>query len=91
MSLSLCGCGNELPLSYTITSRWDDGSVRWALLDFQTDLRGNEKKRFSVIQRSPLFSAKSGVAGGFCEIFRFWIPYLWYADRYDCLTDLTIV
>ena len=47
--------------------------------------------KLSVIQRSPLFSAKTGVAGGFCEIFRFWIPYLWYADRYDCLTDLTIV
>ncbi len=28
--------GHEQPLQVQITSRWDDGSIRWLLLDFQT-------------------------------------------------------
>ncbi len=36
--------GNEIPVAAKITAQWPDGSVRFLLLDFQVDLRGNEKK-----------------------------------------------
>ena len=38
----------ELPVAGRATVRWDDGSVRWLLLDFQVDLAGNERKRLTL-------------------------------------------
>jgi len=37
----LDGDGHEQPLQAKVTSRWDDGSIRWLLLDFQTNPRGD--------------------------------------------------
>ncbi|MGD0088920.1 MAG: PKD domain-containing protein [Planctomycetota bacterium] len=37
-SVSLLRDGNALPLQTRITAKWPDGSVRWLLCDFQTDL-----------------------------------------------------
>lgn len=38
----------ETPLQTEVLSRWPDGSVRWLLLDFQTDLKAFEKRTFSL-------------------------------------------
>ena len=38
----------ELPVIGKVTTSWDDGSIRWILLDFQVDLKGNEKKELSL-------------------------------------------
>lgn len=37
-----------VPVYTEPTSYWDDGSIRWTLLDLQTDLRGNEKKKLAI-------------------------------------------
>lgn len=63
--------GREIPLQTEALSRWPDGSVRWLLLDFQTDLEAGEKKRLTLrygsgIRRSvipnPLAISKKGQA-----------------------------
>ena len=38
----------DLPVASQVTSQWDDGSVRWLLLDFQVDLLGNQRKRLKL-------------------------------------------
>ena len=40
--------GGELPLQTEALSRWPDGSVKWLLLDFQIDLRANERRRLTL-------------------------------------------
>ncbi len=40
--------GRELPLQTEALSRWPDGSVKWLLLDFQIDLRANERRRLTL-------------------------------------------
>jgi hypothetical protein len=36
----------EIPLQTEVLARWPDGSVRWLLLDFQTDLAARQKRAF---------------------------------------------
>lgn len=43
--ISLWDGANELAVTGRPTAWWDDGSIRWLLLDFQVDFAGNEKKR----------------------------------------------
>ncbi len=40
--------GQELPLQTEALARWPDGSVRWLLLDFQTDLNADERREFEL-------------------------------------------
>jgi len=40
--------GREVPLQTEALAKWPDGSVRWLLLDFQVDLKPNEKKAFEL-------------------------------------------
>ena len=40
--------GQELPLQTETLACWPDGSIRWLLLDFQTDLKANERRPFEV-------------------------------------------
>ena len=35
-----------MPLQTEVLTRWTDGSIRWLLLDFQTDLAAGQKKTF---------------------------------------------
>ncbi len=42
------GDGVELPLQTEVLAKWPDGSVRWLLLDFQVDLKPNEKMAFEL-------------------------------------------
>jgi PcRGLX-like protein central beta sandwich domain/PcRGLX-like N-terminal RIFT barrel domain len=39
----------EIPLQTEVLSKWLDGSIKWLLLDFQIDLKANEKKNLSLI------------------------------------------
>ena len=38
----------ELPLQTEVLSHWPDGSVKWLLLDFQTDLDANSQRVFKL-------------------------------------------
>ena len=38
--------GDQVPLQTEVLARWPDGSIRWLLVDFQTDLAADEKKAF---------------------------------------------
>jgi hypothetical protein len=49
----------EVPLQTEALSRWPDGSIRWLLLDFQTDLEANQTQRYTLrygpgTRRSPV-------------------------------------
>ena len=51
--------GKQMPLQTEVLATWPDGSVRWLLLDFQVDLKLNEKKVFELLHgagvtRSPI-------------------------------------
>lgn len=39
---------SEIPLQTEALARWPDGSVRWLLVDFQTDLEAGEEREFSL-------------------------------------------
>ncbi len=41
------------PLQTRVLSRWPDGSVRWALLDWQADLEAQQQRVFRVIPGPP--------------------------------------
>jgi hypothetical protein len=41
--------GREIPLQTAPLARWPDGSVKWLLLDFQTDLAPRESRAFSLV------------------------------------------
>ena len=38
-----------LPVQVEVTSKWDDGSVRFAYIHFLADLPGNDKKEFELV------------------------------------------
>jgi hypothetical protein len=40
--------GQLIALQHRTTATWRDGSVKWALLDFQTDIAANETREFSL-------------------------------------------
>jgi len=44
----LCLDSKELPLQTEALSRWPDGSVKWLLLDFQIDLRADERRMLTL-------------------------------------------
>jgi len=44
----LDGEGNALPMQATVLSRWDDGSVKWALVSFQADFQGAQTAGFTL-------------------------------------------
>jgi len=48
----LTGDGSAIPFQTDVLARWPDGSVRWLLLDFQTDLAAGQKKQFILRLRS---------------------------------------
>jgi hypothetical protein len=39
-----------------VLSRWPDGSVRWALMDWQTDLQPRQSRRFVIVPGKPEMS-----------------------------------
>lgn len=41
--------GQPVSLQHRTTATWRDGSVKWTLLDFQTDLAADEAKQFTLI------------------------------------------
>ena len=43
-----------LPVQVEVTSKWDDGSVRFVYLYFLADLPGNDKKEFELVTDSDL-------------------------------------
>lgn len=45
--------GARLPLQAEITARWPDGSARWVLLDFQTDLEPLATRSFTLETGEP--------------------------------------
>jgi hypothetical protein len=42
------------PLQSRVLSRWSDGSVRWALLDWQADLQPRQERRYRVAGGEPV-------------------------------------
>ncbi len=40
--------GSQVPLQTEVLARWPDGSTRWLLLDFQTDLAAGQERAFSL-------------------------------------------
>ena len=49
-SLALVDAAGALcPLQVRVLDRWPDGSMRWALLDFQADAGGREPSRYDVV------------------------------------------
>jgi hypothetical protein len=40
--------GRTVPLQTDVLARWPDGSVRWLLVDFQTDLAARQKQTFAL-------------------------------------------
>ena len=40
--------GKQIPLQTEILSRWDDGSIRWLLLDFQIALKARQTKKVTL-------------------------------------------
>lgn len=40
--------GGAVPLQTDVLTRWPDGSVRWLLVDFQTDLAAKQRRRFRL-------------------------------------------
>jgi len=59
LRLSETGGGTHVPLALQsrVLSRWPDGSARWLLLDWQTDLSARQERRFEVVPGSPLAPA----------------------------------
>ncbi|MBI5385161.1 MAG: hypothetical protein HZA90_10795 [Verrucomicrobia bacterium] len=40
--------GSPIPVQFRATGTWRDGSLKWALLDFQSDFAGGETKKFTL-------------------------------------------
>ncbi len=40
--------GSEIPLQTRTLGRWPDGSVKWALVDFQTDVAASSKSEYTL-------------------------------------------
>jgi hypothetical protein len=51
--------GGAMPLQASVLSRWPDGSVRWALLDWRADLRAGQERRFHVDTGAPSPAAET--------------------------------
>jgi hypothetical protein len=51
--------GRATPVQTRVLSRWDDGSVRWALLDWQTDLEARQQRRFRVAPGVPIAAVRA--------------------------------
>jgi hypothetical protein len=51
--------GRATPVQTRVLSRWHDGSVRWVLLDWQTDLEARQKRRFRVAPGAPGAAAQT--------------------------------
>jgi len=55
----LIALGRELPLQTEVLAKWPDGSVKWLLLDFQMDLRPEQKAALRLdygprVKRAPV-------------------------------------
>ena len=48
-ALTILDGDRPLPLQAEVTSKWDDGSVRFAYIHFLADLPGNDKKEFELV------------------------------------------
>jgi hypothetical protein len=55
--------GGMVPLQTDVLARWPDGSVRWLLLDFQTNLAAGQKQRFALHTTAATSAASPNVAG----------------------------
>ncbi|MGD0946522.1 MAG: hypothetical protein ABSA52_03750 [Candidatus Binatia bacterium] len=51
--------GRATPVQARVLSRWQDGSVRWALLDWQTDLEARQTRRFRVAPGAPVATTRT--------------------------------
>ena len=48
-ALTILDGDRPLPVQVEVTSKWDDGSVRFVYLYFIADLPGNDKKEFELV------------------------------------------
>ena len=53
-ALTILDGDRPLPVQAQVTSKWDDGSVRFVYLYFLADLPGNDKKEFELVTDSDL-------------------------------------
>ena len=42
------GAGNAVPLQHEVLARWEDGSVKWLLLDFFADVQANGAEAYTL-------------------------------------------
>lgn len=68
------------PMGYLWEKTGDPEWMRLAILNF----------KLALIHRDPVAGTHMGVAGGGCEPYRFWPPFLHYADKSGMLEDLRI-
>ncbi len=68
------------PLGYLWEQTGDDEWIRLGILNF----------KLALIQRNPLVGTHMGAGGGAAEPYRFWPPFLYYADKSGLLEDLVI-
>ena len=60
-TLTLSGDGGQtVPLQTDVLARWPDGSVRWLLVDFQTNLTAGQRKTLQLRKRSGAAVAPHG-------------------------------
>lgn len=64
-NLGIFDGGKELPLQAEITSKWEDGSVRYAYLNFLADLPGNKGKELELVidREKKLYTGQSAETG----------------------------
>ncbi len=55
--------GTAIALQSRVLSRWPDDSVRWALLDWQVDLRAHQQRRFQVDPHTTAAAISAGQPG----------------------------
>ena len=58
-NLAILDGGTAVPLQCEVTSRWDDGSVRYAYLHFLADIPGNRRKELELVADAALKSSFS--------------------------------
>lgn len=59
--IGLADAGKALPVQSRVLSRWPDGSVRWAMLDWSADLGAGQAHTWSV-ERRPGVAAAVGIS-----------------------------
>ncbi|GKT07867.1 hypothetical protein [Desulforhabdus sp. TSK] len=52
-SVAVTDGGQPIATAATPLARWEDGSIKWLLIDMQVSLAANEKKRIEILVHSP--------------------------------------